>query len=245
MEIENQNQIEQPNQTNSNQSNDTNNLNTTNYINPNTFLTSDDIEYLETMEKSEMQYIQEMQNQHQLLDTMIASYDQQHILSLPEKHYQPRQTIVRKTEDQLRQEIQSELDAKISIERQRQTMLETEIYELNQRIEEYNQSIERMKYNLELERSQEQENNALMEQFGIEIETERMKNEGDVVILKIRFEKMRKYNSGYLELKVEKGIIHIQRCQPEVKEVERLLEQFYHHHNFMIFLLNVRNCFKA
>ena len=93
-----------------------------------------------------------------------------------------------------------------------------------------------MKHKLEYERDQEQENNALLEQFGIEIEIEKLKNENDIILLKIRFEKMRKYNNGYLELKIEKGIIHIQRCQPEVKEVERLLEQFYHHHNFMIFL---------
>lgn len=234
MEIETQKQIQEINENKEINLND-----------PTTYLTNDDIEYLQTMENSEIQYNKEMQNHQEILDEIIEMYDKQHTLSLPEKEYHPRQTIIKKSEEQLRQEIHSELDAKISTEKQRQEMLEKEIFELNQRIEEYNQSIERMKYKLEFEREQEQENNALMEQFGIEIEIEKLKNEGDVILLKIRFEKMRKYNSGYLELKVEKGIIQIQRCQPEVNEVERLLDQFYHHHNFMIFLLNVRNCFKA
>ena len=209
-----------------------------------TFLTTDDEEFIQQLTQSEQKYLQEMQTQQSMIETMTEGYDQKHNNTFPQQEYRPRYTIVRKTEDQLRQEIQNELEAKIAIERQRQLILQKEIDDLKQRKTEYDIAKEQYINKIINEQNEEKINVALMDEFGIEINIEKLPNEGNVVLVKVTFEKIRKYNRGVLELKIENGIISIHKCDPEVREIERLLDHFYHHHNFMVFLLNVRNCFK-
>ena len=118
------------------------------------YLTIDDIDYLNKIDDCEKLYQQEISNQLRTLDTLPGSLNT-NTIELKQMEYKPRQTLIRNTEQQLRDDIQRDFDTKIQFERERQMMLENEIEQINKRITEYTEATERMKQQLIYEKEME------------------------------------------------------------------------------------------
>ncbi|KAL7718017.1 hypothetical protein QTN25_004712 [Entamoeba marina] len=111
---------------------------------------------------------------------------------------------------------------------------------MTEQIDVYKNEVASRWQQIENERLKHDEINDLLAQFGLEVEMNRGKEK---TVFKVRYEKLGNKSSGMVELRISNGILRVQKCVPEVKEIEQLLAEFYEHHNFLLFLIKIREYF--